>query len=129
QKGARADKQVRVDTKPASKLGDLGCQLTVAWLHVVQPAARLIGRIQHRIGPWSWRGLKRIAPLPAVVSLWSTRCEATEARLAQLETNLRELGAADSPRRQFDDWGLSGAGGVFRGRRVAAMVEGRGGGA
>jgi hypothetical protein len=125
---ARAAKQARFDTKPASKLGRLGLRLTVTWLHVVQPAARLLGRIQHGIGPWSWRGLKGIAPLPPVVSLWSTRWEPTESRLAQLKANLGELGATVSPGGNFDDWDLWIAGGLFGGIRVVAMVEEHGDG-
>ena len=39
--------------------------------HLVQPAARLLGRVQHGLGPWNWRGFVRVVPLPTVHSIWS----------------------------------------------------------
>jgi GT2 family glycosyltransferase len=124
----RAGTRAKFDSEPRTKFDRVARRLVVAWLHVLQPAARLVGRVQHGIGPWSWRGLNPIAPVPTFAALWSTRWTAIEARLTQLEANLRELGAAVSAGGNFDRWDLSIAGGLFGGTRVAAMVEEHGDG-
>jgi glycosyltransferase involved in cell wall biosynthesis len=59
-----------------------GCELTssrllrlraiTAWLHLLQPIARLQGRIEHRIGPWRQKKLSlKPFPLPGCYALWS----------------------------------------------------------
>ena len=60
-------------------------QLLVAWFHLVQPAARLVGRIQHGLGPWQWRRLTRTVPAPRVQSFWCKGWQSNEARLADIE--------------------------------------------
>ena len=42
--------------EPRSKLRRAAMQFLIAGFHLVQPAARLLGRIQHGMGPWSWKG-------------------------------------------------------------------------
>jgi GT2 family glycosyltransferase len=107
--------------EPRSKLRRAGLQLLVAWLHLVQPAARLLR-------PWSWKGFTRIAPLPTIYSLWSVRWEAVESRLTQLQSCLREAGVPVVPGGDFDSWDLSICGGLFGTVRVVAMVEEHGNG-
>jgi GT2 family glycosyltransferase len=119
----RASRGARFDTKPTSKLTHAGLRLVVAWLHLVQPAARLLGRVQHGMGPWSWKGFTRILPLPTMVSLWATRWLPIESRLSSLESIL--VGAAAPAIRggDFDRWDLSIPGGLFGTIRVIAMAE------
>jgi GT2 family glycosyltransferase len=125
---ARGGLQARFYPEPGSRLRRLALQSLVAWLHLVQPAARLLGRIQHGMGPWSWKGLTRIVPLPSVIPLWDERWEAFESRLCQLESILRESGAPVVPGGDFDSWDLSICGGLFGTIRVVAMVEEHGDG-
>lgn len=125
---ARAGKRATFHPGPCSRLRRASLQLLVAWLHLVQPAARLLGRVQHGMGPWSWKGLTCIAPLPTTISLWSVRWEAIEPRLSHLESILKESGAVVIPGGDFDTWDLSIRGGLFGTIRVVAMVEEHGGG-
>jgi hypothetical protein len=97
-------------------------------LNVAQPAVRLLGRIKHGLGPWSWKGFSRVAPLPTIASVWSTRWKATQSRLAELELILKEDGAPVIRGGDFDSWDLSISGGLFGTVRAVAMVEEHGDG-
>jgi hypothetical protein len=123
----RASMRATFDSKPNSKLGYAGLRLLVVWLHLVQPAARLLGRVQHGMGPWSWKGSTRILPLPTVVSLWTTRWQAIEMHLSALESILKEAGPVIRGG-DFDRWDLSIPGGLFGTVPVVAMVEEHGNG-
>jgi hypothetical protein len=102
-------------------------RFSVAGFHLVQPAARLLGRIQHGLGPWNWRGIVQVVPLPRSTSLWCVRWETIESRLSKLESILRESGAAVINGGDFDSWDLSIRGGLFGGIRVvsACMLLGQ----
>jgi GT2 family glycosyltransferase len=119
----RASMRATFDSKPNSKLGYAVLRLLVAWLHLVQPAARLFGRVQHGMGPWSWKGITRILPLPTIVSLWTTRWQPIESRLSTLASILKGTGAPIVRGGDFDRWDLSILGGLFGTIRVIAMVE------
>jgi GT2 family glycosyltransferase len=119
----RASMRATFDSKPNSKLGYAGLRLLVVWLHLVQPAARLLGRVQHGMGPWSWKGTTRILPLPTIVSLWTTRWQPIESRLSTLASILNGAGAPTIRGGDFDRWDLSIPGGLFGTIRVIGMVE------
>jgi O-antigen biosynthesis protein len=119
----RASMRATFDSKPNSKLGYAGLRLLVVWLHLVQPAARLLGRVQHGLGPWSWKGITRILPLPTIASLWTTRWQPIESRLSILASILNGAGAPIIRGGDFDPWDLSIPGGLFGTIRVIAMVE------
>jgi GT2 family glycosyltransferase len=119
----RASMRATFDSKPNSKLGYAGLRLLVVWLHLVQPAARLLGRVQHGLGPWNWREFVWVSPLPTVDSIWSEQWVAIESRLSQLDTILKEAGATIVLGGNFDRWDFSVHGGLFGSIRIAAMVE------
>jgi hypothetical protein len=98
-------------------------RLLVAWLHVAQPAARLLGRIQHGIGPWSWKRFTPIVPRVTITSLWTVRWEPVLSRLGQLESILKKSGATVAAGGDFDAWDLSIHGGLLGVTRVVAMIE------
>jgi GT2 family glycosyltransferase len=100
-----------------------GMRLLVTWLHVAQPAARLLGRIQHGMGPWSWKGFTPIIPLATITSLWTVRWEPIHSRLSELESILKKSAATVVAGGDFDSWDLSIRGGLFGGIRVVAMIE------
>jgi hypothetical protein len=118
-----ASMRATFDSKPNAKLGYAGLRLLVVWLHLVQPAARLLGRVQHGMGPWSWKGITRILPLPTIVSLWTTRWQPIESRLSSLELILKGAGTSVIRGGEFDRWDLSIPGGLFGTICVIAMVE------
>ena len=66
------------------KICRAGMRSLVPLFHLVQPAARLLGRIRHGLGPWNWRDLRPVIPWPTVNSIWSERWEAMKSRLSQI---------------------------------------------
>ena len=102
--------------------------LLVGMFHLVQPAARLVGRIQHGLGPWSWKGFIPVIPVPKTWAFWSEHWQATETRLSKIEQILQSSGAAVIRGGDFDSWDLTVHGGLFGSIRSLAMVEEHGGG-
>jgi GT2 family glycosyltransferase len=115
-------------SEPRSRLRRFALQSLVAWFHLVQPAARLLGRIQHGLGPWNLRNVVRVVPLPTTYSIWSEQWVAIESRLSQLDAILKQSGAAIVSGGNFDRWDFSLHGGLFGIIRVVAMVEEHGNG-
>jgi O-antigen biosynthesis protein len=109
--------------RPRSRLRRVAMHLLVAFLHLAQPAARLLGRIQQQIGPWEWKTPARVTPLPIVISLWSIRWEPLESHLLNLESILKGTRTVVIPGSEFDSWDLAIRGGFFGIIRVIAMVE------
>lgn len=101
----------------------------VAWLHLVQPAARLIGRIQNGVGPWRRRDLRVTpAPLPAEDRVWSDTWTPIEARLTALLEHLRASGVGCRVGADMDAFDLDLTQSLFSEIRVTSMVEEHGGG-
>jgi GT2 family glycosyltransferase len=120
--------RARFHPEPRSRLRRLALQSVVAWFHLVQPAARLLGRVQHGLGPWNWRSFVRVVPRSRIYCLWSERWDAIESRLSQLNAILKKSGAPVLPGGDFDSWDFSIQGGLFGTIRVLAMVEEHGDG-
>src|SRR5262245_43917682 len=124
----RAGGRACFGSKPATKFAELQRRVLVVFLHVIQPGARLLGRIQHGMGPWNFQGFSRFVSLWTTVSLWSVRWEPIEARLSKLASILREAKAPVASGGDYDKWDLSVSGGLFGAIRVLAMVEEHGSG-
>ncbi len=102
--------------------------LTVA-LHLLQPAARLRGRLRYGLTPWRLRTQKRfVLPEPQTVFLWSDRWTAPSERLARLEFVLRRMRAAVLRGGPFDDWDLLVKGGPSGRVRIRTCTEEHGAG-
>jgi hypothetical protein len=80
--------------KGRSRAALLGMRGLVAWLQIVQPAARLWGRLRHGLDPWRLRTLSgwRL-PRPREIALWSERWRAPTEWLEELEAALRSTPA------------------------------------
>jgi len=124
----RAGVRARFHPEPSSRLRRLALQSLVVWFHLVQPVARLLGRIQHGLGPWNWREFVRVLPLSTVRSIWSEQWQAIESRLSQLHTILEQSGRVILLGGDFDSWDFSIRGGLFGSVRVVGMVEEHGNG-
>jgi GT2 family glycosyltransferase len=114
--------------EPGVTFHPLGLRLIVACLHVVQPAARLIGRIAHGLGPWRRKRPAGAVPVPRRAAFWSeAEWQAADARLTEIERCVDHAGAASRRGGDFDDWDLEISGGLFGSVRSVAMIEEHGG--
>jgi glycosyltransferase involved in cell wall biosynthesis len=100
----------------------------VASLHLLQPAARLVGRVQHGLGPWSRHRISGSLPKPETVSVWCEQWAASDDRLAEVERILQHGGADVARGGDFDDWDFAVKGGLFGSVRVRSMTEEHGAG-
>jgi GT2 family glycosyltransferase len=104
-------------------------RLIVAWLHLLQPVARLQGRIQHGLGPWRWRGPSIQPWLGAFEKrLWDESWASLEARLGAIDARLHAAKAVVVAGGDFDRWDFQVKGGLFGAIQVRAMVEEHGAG-
>lgn len=101
-------------------------------LHLMQPVARLVGRINHGLTPWR----RRIAESNDVSNvggarrqtLWSETWRPSERWVEMLEAAARSQGAHVQRGGEFDDWDLEIRGGFWGGARVLIAVEEHGAG-
>jgi GT2 family glycosyltransferase len=101
----------------------------VAFLHLVQPVARLRGRLIHGLTPWRLRLPRGLAaPLPRIVTIWREEWQPAEQWLARVECHLRELGAVSHRGGVFDRWDLQTFGGTFGSARLRFALEEHGAG-
>jgi len=98
-------------------------------MHVMQPLARLIGRIQHGLVPWRRRGTDLKLWRPATRSRsWRETWKSTEARLECLHAALRAAGAVAWRGGDWDSWDIAVRGGFLGEARLRMAAEEHGGG-
>lgn len=123
----RAAAQARFTHKPRSRGLERGMRLITAGLHVIQPLARLAGRLRHGLVPWRQHGPRALAmPRPRTDTLWSERWRPASARLLDLERALSEA----RPRRgdEYERWDLEVRGGLLGTARIRTSLEEHGDG-
>ena len=102
--------------------------LTLA-LHLLQPAARLQGRLTMGLTLWRRRGTAGLRlPRPHERTLWSERWRAVEDRLADIESTLNDDGAVTRRGGPYDRWDLQIRGGITADARLRVAVEEHGAG-
>jgi O-antigen biosynthesis protein len=110
--------------------GLLGRRLLTAALHVLQPVARLRGRLQGGLTPW--RGHRAggfRAPISRSGWTWSERWAAPAQRLRAVEAHLVASGNVVRRGGSFDRWDLDLRDGPLGSARLLLGVEEIGGGA
>ena len=126
QAGVAAAKQP-LDTHPLQQR--LALRMLIAWLHLIQPLARLLGRVRHGVAPWRWAGL--LSPpvrLRHTHAIWSEEWHPIETRLAEIERVLLRKRAAVKRGGDFDRWDLEVRGGLLGYVRAVGMIEEHGAG-
>jgi hypothetical protein len=110
---------------PTSWFGRLRLRSTTALLHLLQPLARLVGRIRHGLTPWRPRdvGLSRFPRTRQMATLVSGPWESPQEKLTALERALRQAGAVVKRGGEFARWDLELQGGLLGGARVLLSVE------
>ena len=108
----------------------LRLQWTTTFLHLLQPLARLTGRIRHGLAPLRFRGSAgRWVILPQSRQIWSEEWQGSEVRLKAIEENVLAAGAASVRGGEFDNWDLEAhGGGILGAARLRMGIEEHGAG-
>jgi GT2 family glycosyltransferase len=112
----------------ASRRERLDRFLLTSYLHLIQPLARLIGRLRQGLTPWRRRAPASIAVLPRSMSLWSETWRAPEAWLADVRERIAATGVVVLPGGDFDRWDLEARGGTLGSARLRLAIEEHGAG-
>lgn len=102
-----------------------------AGLHLLQPFARLLGRIRLGLTPWRRCTVPVIShpfPLPRTFALWSEHWNSPLSWLESLESSLKSLRRVVLRGGDFDRWDLELRGGLLGCVRILMAVEEHGGG-
>jgi glycosyltransferase involved in cell wall biosynthesis len=111
-------------TMPARRDHRLRSLLLTTFLHMLQPSARLWGRLRSGLTPWRWRGpAGRSFPRPASWMVWSESWRSLESWVGSLEETLRESGAVIVCGGDFDRWDLDLRAGLFGRARILTAIE------
>jgi GT2 family glycosyltransferase len=95
-----------------------------ALMHVVQPPARLVGRLGYGLAPWRGRAAGRLAlPLARTCTTWHEHWRPPAARRAALEQALRDGGQVVRGGGPYDRWDLEVRAGALGRARVRLAVE------
>jgi hypothetical protein len=114
---------------PPQSAGERVClRVGTAFLHILQPIARLWGRLRYGISPWRRRGTGFCLPRLRKYQIWSETWKAPEHWLEQLERALRAAGAAPLRGGDFAAWDIEAPGGLLGSCRVQMAVEEHGAG-
>lgn len=107
----------------------LKLKMILAFLHLLQPLARLHGRMLCGLTPWRRRGISCYSlPLASTISIWSERWRSSDEWLRSLEVASRSCGATITRGGDFDRWDLSCQGGMFGSCRLLMAIEEHGSG-
>lgn len=99
-------------------------RLLTAMLYLLQPLARLYGRLRHGLSPWRWRGSRGVAlPRTRTAKVWSERWRSPDDRLHALRSLLLADQIVVRRGGDFDRWDLEVRGGLFAVARVLMVVE------
>jgi GT2 family glycosyltransferase len=104
-------------------------RVLTAMLYLLQPIARLQGRLTNGLTPWRRRGPPGFRlPVPHQVSLWSERWHAVEDYLRGIRHSLRQDGSVVISGGDWDRWDLKVRGGSLGVAKLLVATEEHGGG-
>jgi len=125
----RAARRAWFPTPPVSRGERVKLTLITAFLHLLQPAARLWGRVRNGLHPWRRHGRRRlILPLPVRMTVWSERPQGSQARLEAVGRSLQQQGAVFWHGGAYDRWDFEARHGVLGSARLLMTIEEHGGG-
>ncbi len=98
-------------------------------LYLLQPLARLTGRLRVGLTPWRRRGKPSfVFPRSRAHAVWSERWSSLEQRLESMEAAVSAQGTVVQRGGAYDRWDLQVRGGLFGAVRARTTVEEHGGG-
>jgi cellulose synthase/poly-beta-1,6-N-acetylglucosamine synthase-like glycosyltransferase len=105
----------------------------ITLLHLIQPLARLYGRLKHGLTPW--RKIDIVSNMkfaftlkPKILTLWSEEWIATEVWLERIEKNLIKVKTRVQRGGEFDRWDLQARNSLFSKSKGLLTIEEHGGG-
>ena len=99
-----------------------------ACLHLLQPAARLTGRIRNGLTPWRRRGRSMSVPRPRSAAVWREDWRSQGEWMQSVQDSLKDAGAIAVRGGEFDRWDFEIYGGLLGGARLLSTVEEHGAG-
>jgi O-antigen biosynthesis protein len=98
-------------------------------LHVLQPMARLWGRLQHGLTPWKRHGSAgAIIPYRRESALWTESWIDPHERLRKLEQDIAQTGLTVWRGNAYEPWDLEVVGGLLGSARALMAIEDHGSG-
>ncbi|AFZ29511.1 glycosyl transferase family 2 [Gloeocapsa sp. PCC 7428] len=112
---------------PKSQRWQRYCLTTV--LYLLQPLARLRGRLRYGLQPWRSRGKTHLVlPRRQQRTIWSTVWQAPEAWLTSIESTIQQIGNRVQRGGNYDRWDLEVPGGLLGVGHLLMAIEEHGGG-
>jgi O-antigen biosynthesis protein len=102
-----------------------------AGLHMLQPLARLLGRVRFGLTPWrrcAVHGITLPMPWPRTLTIWSEQWRDPNSWLESLEASFKNLRTVVMRGGDYDRWDLELRGGLLGSTRMLMAVEEHGGG-
>jgi cellulose synthase/poly-beta-1,6-N-acetylglucosamine synthase-like glycosyltransferase len=128
-RAAASTLRVSFPTRHESRAVRLGLRGLTALLYLLQPLARLRGRLRHGLSPWRRRRVEGWTwPRLHIRTIWSQHWRAPEDWLRLLEADLRATGARVVRGGDYDRWDLEVARGTFGSVRLMTVIEEHGAG-
>ena len=126
---ALSARRARFASAPASRAERRERFWLTACLHLMQPLARLQGRLAFGLTPWRNTQLSKLSwPGPRQIALWCEKWRSPDAVLASLERALRRARAQVLVGGDFDHWDLEVRGGLLGAVQLQWAVEEHGAG-
>jgi GT2 family glycosyltransferase len=114
---------------PASQLQRFKLHTITGFLYLIQPLARLRGRLYNGLVPWRQRRPRDPStPRSQVFAMWSERWRTLENRLTNLSQALRASGAVVLKGGDYDRWDLEVRCGMLASTRLLMTTEEHGAG-
>ena len=108
----------------ATSLGRWQRRAVTALLYLVQPLARLCGRLRHGLTLWRRQPADDYSfPRAWTANIWASGYQSVEARLQAIEVEQRVQGTVALHGSAFDRWDLQVTGGMFGAARLSMAVE------
>jgi cellulose synthase/poly-beta-1,6-N-acetylglucosamine synthase-like glycosyltransferase len=121
--------RVRFPNRPRLRYDTLKMHLITAMLQVMQPLARLFGRVSYGLTPWRRHGKGKLSfPWVKTQSFWRDNWQVPDKWIESVERELLKQGAVVMRGGEYDKWDLEIRGGLFGTLRLLVAVEEHGAG-